>query len=251
MVVFDKTGTLTQGACTVRSVHLLSPLHAAGGAAVAEGGTPGNGDAIGIAAVLTNDNGAAAAAGGGGTAGKAGKAAVGGAAVPQDAVDAVLALLAAAEGGSEHPLGKAIVAFAKERMFGGGGGAAAAAADSGAGGNAGAVARDFTAVSGRGLRCSVALDARLAAALAAGLGITIPGAAAATNGNVGAGKAAVGGKATGGGSVEVAVLVGNAAWMEECGVALGAAARERLVLLETQGCTAVVRRDCYCLPRFA
>lgn len=214
IVVFDKTGTLTQGKCTVRGVHLIT----GGGRRIA--------DLAPASSAAAADGDALPLAGSGDAGGSAAEEPVAVAAedVSAAAVDVLLAVLAAAESGSEHALGKAIVAYAEGHR---------AADGIGGGGAADKVrASEFKAVPGRGMSCVVALPPGVAAVLSEGLG-----------GGGGEPPQQAAAQAAGGGdAVRLHVHIGNAAWMCENGVAVGDAATERMMQLELGGNTVVVRR---------
>jgi len=250
-VVFDKTGTLTQGRCGVRGLRYLPkgggvvpapalPQAEGGGAeagAAAGGGpapAPGSGNAFTnpLFAAGTGPAGAGGsgvAAGGGADAGTHAAAAAAG--VPPEAARALLSLLAAAEAGSEHPLGKAVVTYANAAAAALGPASPRAAAAVGAPSSAPRV-RASEAVGGRGMRCVVEVDAADAAALAAAFGaVPLP---------AGGGAAAALEAPTPAGRVALEALVGNQAFLREAGVRVPDAAVESLIQMERAGCTVVI-----------
>ena len=107
----------------------------------------------------------------------------------------MLAMLAAVEARSEHPLAKAVVSYAEKQGV---------TPD-----ELQCTIESFHSQTGRGVRCSV-----------------IP--AAGSNGSSGGSSAA-----------PVDVIVGNVAWLQECGVGLSAAARQQRADMEAGGATVV------------
>jgi cation transport ATPase len=156
VVVFDKTGTLTQGKCAVKQLLLLRsggrlPGQAKAAAPPAAPAAAAAEPADAIAAAVPDAQAAAAAAPA--AAAEAAQDAAEAAAAPAAAAAeayateaSLLPLLAAVEGVSEHPLARAVVAYAAQR------GAAPAGAVAG-----------YQAVPGRGLSCEYTAPGRDAA----------------------------------------------------------------------------------------
>lgn len=209
--MFDKTGTLTTGKPAVQTVVFVTdglPLGSDGAAA------PG-----GHHQQQQQPNGvpspAPAKAGGccGGSAPQQQQQPAGHGSTREAAL---LAVIAAVEEGSEHPLARAVVSYARQRLGPDAGGAAAAAASV-------LSLCDFTAQPGRGVRCGVLLPAGSAAAAA-----------------LGSAAAAAGAAHVDADGCLVDVVIGNVAWMEECGVQLSPSTRQTKAQLEGQGATVVV-----------
>ena len=128
-----------------------------------------------------------------------------------------MALLSSVESGSEHPLAKAIVVHANERLTASAGDGSTAAATPER--YLGQVS-ELEAVPGRGLRCRWTESE-----------------AAAARGSSGADL----GAKRSGASKAVSVVVGNLQWMSDNGVPVSEETRSRIVeALELQGCTTVV-----------
>jgi Cu+-exporting ATPase len=241
-VVFDKTGTLTRGQCSLLRVVWFS----------ADGGSDdGEGEACGE---VCGDDGRSGGARGG-------------------ARRKVIQLIAAAEAGSEHPLARAVAAYAESQLKKEpGGDAAAAAGGGGGGGDDVAIVDDdeapplhveaVEAAPGRGIKALAPAAWRAVAAAAVAAAAAEPDAppTSAVCDQAAAGLAAPP-RPAGGSSCckrvsapppsqpsglaasagQVGVYVGNAAWMRECGVALPQAALDRVAALEASlGATVVV-----------
>ena len=193
VVVFDKTGTLTQGKCSVRQVLLLQ-----------DDEPPLDAEATGHPPLPTLSF------------------------RRRWGEVRTLALLAAVEAGSEHPLAKAVVLHAAEQLqlqLVPSAEAVAATAPPTSPQQAAAVPQwllgrveEQEAVPGRGLRCHW----------------TEAEAAAATTDSPGAIPTAAAGPGL------QTVVVGNLQWMADNGVAVSDAARAGVEALELQGCTTVV-----------
>jgi hypothetical protein len=292
VVVFDKTGTLTEGRAAVREALLVAPGDAGGegGGALeplapppprpccrmggARGGQEGGEGGGGSGGCCGPDSACAAAgcceATADGGCSKNGACAAVASLPPRRA--AALRLLAGVEACSEHPLARAVVAYARDAW----GVEAQPAALQVAG---------FESVPGRGLRCTVVADAVTAALGAAGggccggakggcgcgsgcgckagggggCGASGDASCCGSGGALGAGAGGCGCQSGGGGdggggckgggcsakaqappAAGVEVAIGNLAWMAERGVSLGPGIASEVERLEGTGCTAVV-----------
>lgn len=136
----------------------------------------------------------------------------------------LLAMLAAVEASSEHPLAKAIVVHAEQHGI--------------SPSDAGSRMEHFQSQTGRGVRCTLVPTAAPAAATTA----TAAGSSSGSNGTPtgaassnGDGSCCTAAAVTG----STDVIVGSVTWLEECGVQLSAAARQQRAQLEGGGATVV------------
>jgi Cu+-exporting ATPase len=241
VVVFDKTGTLTTGKPTVQQVVFVSngmpdePTEAQQQQQQQRPHSSTNGtisccksNAI---AATKNSNSSSS----------------GGSCCPEQQQRALLALIAAVETGSEHPLARAVVQHV----------AALGIKDSEAAGRI----EDFAAQPGRGVSCRFVAasphDAAGSACNNSSADHAVAMAAEANGGSCCSGSAAASGNAAKGvtsccdkqrdsaaaaaaAGDPVDVVIGNIAWLEECGIELSAAVRQKKAQLEGQGATVML-----------
>ncbi|KAF6252600.1 heavy metal P-type ATPase [Scenedesmus sp. NREL 46B-D3] len=248
VVVFDKTGTLTTGKPTVQQVVFVSdgmPVDLQDTQQQQQQQHSSNGTSSCCAAKATQALGNSSS----------------GSSSCSDSLQEqqrpLLALIAAVEAGSEHPLARAVVQHV----------AALGIQETDAGGRV----VEFAAQPGRGVSCRFVPAAATGTAAAAGSAAVVDGSGSAAgagspsccNGSAAAdadSRAAAGDSAaTGSGSccnkrdsgtvaaaaaaaaaAAVDVVIGNLAWLEECGVQLSAAVRQKKAQLEGQGATVML-----------
>jgi Cu+-exporting ATPase len=205
VVVFDKTGTLTVGKPAVQQlvfIHGGMPmLRTAASPAAANGTDPSTSSCCGKPPSSGSSGSHPPAATSPGASAAATRSQH---LSPEQR--SVLALLAAVEAGSEHPLAKAIVTYAEQQgVFSS---------------DATACLANFQSQTGRGVRCMVLPQAAAPCEPAA----VADGSSSSSSSD---------------GSEGVDVIVGSATWLEECGVVLSPAARQQRAQLEGDGATVV------------
>jgi Cu+-exporting ATPase len=241
VVVFDKTGTLTTGKPTVQQVVFVSkgmpdePTEAQQQQQQrphsSTNGTINCCEFNAIAAALNSDDGSSGSGG-----------------CLEQQQRALLALIAAVETGSEHPLARAVVQHVAAlgiRDSEAAGGIEYFAAQPGRGVSCRFVPASLSCAAGSACNNSSADHAVAMAAEANGVGCCSGSAAAS-------GKAAKAvtsccdkqrdsaAAAAAAAANPVGVVIGNIAWLEECGIELSAAVRQKKAQLEGQGATVML-----------